>query len=213
MTGDVQDFVRRMRAVMPKGWFSDTAAVLDGVLGAVGAAWQSIYALILTVIELARISTATGLFLDLISTDFFASDLPRVVGESDVSFRLRIQQELLRTRATRAALDLALYQMTGLHPSIVEPARPQDTGAYNVGGAGYGVAGAWGDLLLSNTCFVTAYRPVGRGIANLAGYGTGGPVVYGDLDMVATEVTDASIFACAARVLPLGCTAWLRIAG
>ena len=37
-------------------------------------------------------------------------------------------------------------------------------------------------------------------------------MVYGDLDMIATEVTDASIFTCASRVLPLGCTAWLRIA-
>ena len=207
MTGDVQDLIRRMRAVLPRGWFSDTSSVTDGVLGATGAAWQAIYTLILAVIGLARISTATGPFLDMISADFFAADLPRVAGESDGSFRQRIQQELLRMRGTRAALDVALYQLTGVHPLIVEPARPQDTGGYSIGGAGYGVAGAWGNLAVSHTCFVTAYRPVGQGIANLAGYDTGGAVVYGNLDMVATEVTDASIFACAARVLPLGCTA------
>ena len=212
MTGDIPDFVRRMRAVLPKGWFSDAAPATGGVLAAIAAAWQAIYALIQTVIGLSRISTVTGPFLDMASADFFAADLPRVLGETDISFRTRIQQELLRARATRAALDLALYQLTGSHPQIVEPARPDDTGGYSVGGAGYGVAGAWGDLLISNTCFVTAYRPAGEGIANLAGYGTGGPVVYGDLNMIATEVTDASIFACATRVLPLGCTAWLRIA-
>ena len=213
MTGDIQDFVLRMRAVLPRGWFSDTAVVLDGVLGAIGAAWQAIYTLIQTVVSLARIATATGPFMDMISADFFGTDLPRLPGESDAAFRVRISQELLRTRASREALDVALYQLTGFYPVIVEPARPEDTGGYSRGGVGYCEAGAWGNLLLSNACFVTAYRPAGMGIANLAGYGSGGIIVYGDLDMVATKVTDASIFAGAARILPLGCTAWLRISG
>lgn len=82
MTGDVQDLIRRMRAVLPRGWFSDTSSVTDGVLGATGAAWQAIYTLILAVIGLARISTATGPFLDMISADFFAADLPESRGKA-----------------------------------------------------------------------------------------------------------------------------------
>ena len=151
--------------------------------------------------------------MDMISTDFFGTELPRLAGESDTSFRSRITEELLRSRASREALNTALNQLTGFYPVIVEPARPEDTGGYSRGGVGYCAAGAWGSLILSNACFVTAYRPMGMGISDLAGYGSGGVVAYGDLDMVATGVTDARIFACAAQILPLGCTAWLRISG
>lgn len=209
--GDVQDFVRRLRAVLPRGWLGDIAPISDTVLSAFGAAWEIVFALIATLRSLSRIKTAYGPFLDMISTDFFAAGLVRQSGESDASFITRIGYELLRSRATRQAVDTALWQLTGRRPAIVEPARAIDTGSYNRGGVGYGVAGAWGSLLLSNACFVTAFRPHGVGIAELAGFGTGGPIVYGNLAMVATSVSDQSIYASIAKVLPLGCTAWVRI--
>jgi hypothetical protein len=87
-----------------------------------------------------------------------------------------------------------------------------NSGGYSVGGVGYAVAGGWGNLALSYACFVTAFRPVGSGIANFAGYGTGGYSYYGDISMVATQVTDSDIYAEVAAILPAGYVAWTRIA-
>ena len=211
MIGDVQDFVRRMRSVLPRGWFADVSPISDIVLGAQGAAWQYVFGLISTVRNLARIRTSSSEFLDLISVDFFGYRLPRRDSERDDAFVDRIESELLRARATRPALATTLFQLTGHPPIIIEPARPMDTGAYTIGGSSYGVAGAWGSLAIGHCCFVTAFRPHGQGIAAVAGFGTGGPFIYASQSMVAALVSDADIFAAAASVLPLGCTAWLRI--
>ena len=211
MLGDNADFVRRFRSMLPRGWFADTAPVTESILSALAAAWQFVYGLITVVTALTRITTAFGSFIDAISSDFFGTRLPRRLGESDHAFILRIKQELFRPRGTRLALTSMLEQLTGKTPKIIEPARPADTGGYRVGGVGYCVGGAYGNLNISHACFVTAFRPDGQGIANLAGYETGGSVVYGNVSMIPTPVSDLDIFAAASGVLPLGCTAWLRI--
>ncbi len=211
MIGDVADFVRRMRQVLPVRWFADVAPFANAVLCGLAAAWEAIYLLIITVRAQARIATATGSFLDLISTDFFGFALPRWTHESDHSFEQRMHAELLRPRGTRAALAHALLGLTGRHAQIFAPVRPKDTGGYSAGGVGYGAAGGWGNLALRHASFVTAFRPVGAGIAYLAGYDTGGVLAYGNLSMVATQVSDAQIAASVAAVLPVGHTAWLRI--
>jgi hypothetical protein len=213
MLGSISDFIRRMQLVLPTRWFADSAPVAAAVLGGLGTAWAWIYQLIQTVRALARIASASGTFLDLISTDFFGASLPRWQNEGDAGFLKRIQNEMLRPRATRAALALALSELTGRAPVIFEPVRPEDTGGYTLGGVGYGVAGGWGNLCLRHTSFVTAWRPLGAGIAYVAGYGTGGPLAYGDLSQVAAPVSDASIFAQAAAVIPAGHTAWMRLQG
>jgi hypothetical protein len=211
MIGDLQDFVRRLRSVLPRRWLADVAPVSDTVLSAIGAGWVFVFGLIAALQLLTRIRSSSGAILDLISADFFGSALPRRPNEGDQSFIERVEQELFRDRATRKALSDVLWQLTGQDPAIVEPARPADTGSYSVAGCGYGVGGSWGSLALSNCCFVTAFRPRGQGIAQIAGFDTGGPLAYGNLSMVASPVTDGEIFAAAAAVLPLGCTAWLRI--
>jgi hypothetical protein len=173
----------------------------------------------------ARIATASGGFLDLISTDFFGMALPRRNAEADGLFRARISQELLRPRATRSALVLALTELTGRPPRVFEPARPRDTGGYSVGGLCYGGqtvvggseilvpgAGGWGSLALPYQVFVTAYRPAGGGIALLAGYGTGGLPYYGDLSMLSTVVSDADIQTTVTKLLPTASIAWMNIA-
>jgi len=85
---------------------------------------------------------------------------------------------------------------------------------------GYGVAGAYGSLLLPYQAFVTAYRPTGTGIPYVAGYGTspagysvGSRGEYATLSMVQTSVTDADIYAAIASVIPVGTIAWTRISG
>ncbi len=202
-----------MQAVLPARWFGDTAPTLQAVLTGLGTCWSVIYGLLQNVQAQARIATASGGFLDMISTDFFGAALPRRNGEADNRFRVRIDQELLRPRATRAALVLSLTELTGNAPVIFEPARTSDTGGYSLGGVGYGVAGGWGSLQLPYQVFVTAFRPAGGGIALLAGYGTGGIAGYGDLSMVTTVVSDADIQQAVTQILPAASIAWMNIAG
>jgi hypothetical protein len=219
MIGDVADFVRRMLAVLPTGWFASPTAppeqpsYLQAVLAGFGRAWSAIYALITDVMLLARLATVYGPFLDMASVDFFGSSLPRRVQETDTEFRLRIKQALLRPRGTRSALILALTELTGNTPTIFEPARPDDTGGYNSGGVGYSVAGGWGNLNLPYQSFITVERPSAGGIANFAGYGTGGYSYYGDLSMVTVPVKDADIYAAVTAILPAGYMGWTRIQG
>jgi hypothetical protein len=202
---------RRVRALLPQGWFADDAPVLAGLLTGIGAAWSYVYALIQFVISQARIRSATSSFLDLISVDYFGSVLPRFGGEDDTLYRARIGNELLRPRGTRAALSVALRQLTGRSPTIFEPALTSDTGGYGLGGVGYGVAGGWGNLALPFQFFVTAYRPRGSGIALLAGYGSGGIPVYGDLSMEPAQILDADIIDAVPRLTPVATIAWMRI--
>jgi hypothetical protein len=224
--GDVADFVRRMLVALPRGWFSDpapatqTPTVLQGLLAGFGVAWSAIYLLITQVRTLSRLATVFGSFLDMASVDFFGSTLPRRPGEPDSQFRVRVQQEMLRPRATRAALSLVLTELTGVAPGIFEPVRTADTGGYYAdeeghysGALAYSVAGGWGNLGLRHNSFITVQRPLGVGIPLLAGYGTGGYLFYGDPSMVETPVTDANIFAAIVGVLPAGHIAWVRIEG
>jgi len=211
MIGDPANMANRIRALLPNGWFADDAVVLNGLLQGVGAAWTCIYGLVQFVILQARISTASGTFLDMISVDFFGTFLPRLGLEQDDAFLVRIKNELLRPRGTRTALATALEQLTGRAPIIFEPALTSDTGGYSLGGIGYTVAGGWGNLALPFQMFVTAYRPHGSGIAYFAGYGTGGIPVYGNLSMEPPQILDSDILSLIRKVLPAATIAWTRI--
>jgi hypothetical protein len=219
MVGDVPDFVRRMLAVLPNGWFGGPATppqqptYLQALLAGFGTAWSAIYALITDLKLLARLATVYGPFLDMASVDFFGPSLPRRPQETDTEFRVRLQQALLRQRGTRSALVIALEELTGNTPSIFEPARPDDTGGYASGGVGYSAAGGWGNLDLPYQSFVMVERPSAGGIANFAGYGTGGYSYYGNLDMITIPVTDSDIFATVSAILPAGYIAWTSIRG
>ena len=211
MTGDADDMLSRLRAVLPPRWFGDTTPVLDSLLTGLATGWAILYSLLQMVVAQARIATASGSFLDMISTDFFGALLPRRPTELDDPFRLRIQQELFRERGTRAGLETILTELTGRAPVIFEPARSGDTGGYSTGGLGYGVAGGWGSLALPFQVFVTAFRPHGAGIAAVGGYSTGGPREYASLSMVPTPVSDADIYAAAASVMPAATICWTAI--
>ena len=211
MTGDKGDFIARMKRVLPRRWFNDVAPVTDAVLGGLSTAWSAVYLLIRTVSAQTRLATATASFVDSVSRDFFGDGLPRRSNESDDAFRVRISLELLRPRGTRRALASALTDLTGQLVTIFEPTRPADTGGYNVGGVGYGSGGGWGNLALPYQSFVKTRAPEGQGIAFLAGYGTGGVVVYGNISEVATQVSTADIYASAASILPAGYVAWLQV--
>ena len=116
-----------------------------------------------------------------------------------------------RSHATRIALVQAVKRVTGREPWIFEPRRPADTGAWNVGCVGYGIAGGWGTLALPAQVFVVATRPRGAGSALLAGYGTGGIVAYAGVAQIAAQVADSEIYAAVADAMPSGAIAWTRL--
>jgi hypothetical protein len=217
MTGDQSDMLGRLKAVLPLRWFADSTPVLDGVLSGLSWAWAWVYSFMIYVESQTRIATATDVWLDVISSDFFGTHLQRRTGQSDDAFRLLIQSNLLSEHGTRRAIVNAVEDLTGRTPTIFEPMLSTDTGGYSRGGIGYGAAGGWGNMSLPFQCFVTAYRPSGSGIAVVSGWGGPvgaygiGAIEYAGLAMVQGQVTDSDIMAAIADVMPVAAIAWTRI--
>lgn len=221
MIGDQQDMLVRLKAALPAGWFADSTPVLDAVLQGPGWSWSWAYGALDYVRKQARLATTTDVWLDVAARDLFGSRVSRR-GQGDVAFRAQIRREVLRERGTRAAVVSVLTDITGRQPTVFEPARSSDTGAWGQAGGlavglAYGAAGGWGSLALPYQAFVTAYRPSGSGIANVAGWSApaggygAGAIEYGDLSMTQTPVTDADIYAAVASVMPVAAVAWTRI--
>lgn len=222
MIGDRQDMLARLKATLPAGWFADSTPVLDSVLQGLAWSWSWAYGALDYVRGQTRLATTTDVWLDVAARDLFGSRVSRR-GQGDAAFRAQIRREVLRERATRAAVVSVLIDLTGRQPVVFEPARPSDTGAWGqagglVAGLAYGAAGGWGSLSLPYQAFITAYRPSGSGIANVAGWSASaggygvGAIEYGDLSMTQTLVTDADIYAAVASVMPVATVAWTRIA-
>jgi hypothetical protein len=217
-TGDQTDFVARLKAVLPGGWFRDATPILDGVLNGIAWALSLVYGLAAYARLQTRIGTATDGFLDLISLDFFGSKLPRKPQEMDSAFRARILSQLFLEKATRRGLIRVLQLLTGRTPLVFEPARIADTGAYSTNTMGYGVAGAYGSLALPFQAFVMAYRPTGQGIPFVGGYGssvgaysTPSQLEYANPSLIQGVVQDADIYAAIDAVKPAGTIIWTRI--
>lgn len=220
MTGDAEDMRARLRAVLPAQWFPDDAPVLDALLTGLGTTWSWLYGLVTFARRQTRLATASGLWLDMISSDLFGYKLARRSGEADDAFRTRIGKEIGRRRGTRAAVTAVLTDLTGRAPVVFEPARITDTGAWGAPGVcnafAYDTVGGWGDLLIPFQVFVTAYRASEPGIAIVggwggpAGYGVGA-IEYGSMALVTGPVTDADIYAGVASVVPVTGIAWTRI--
>jgi len=217
-TGNQQNMLTRLQALLPQGWFPDTAPVRDALLS--GFAWtlSLIYSLIQYAQLQTRIATATGGFLDLISYDFFGNNLPRNQQEMDAPFRSRIIATLFRPKATRPGMIAVLTALTGRAPLIFEPARPLDTGAYGASICGYGAAGGYGSLLLRAQAFIVAFRAAASGIPYVAGYGSsaGGysaasRAEWCSLSQIEGAVTDADIFATVNATKAAGSEMWTQL--
>lgn len=218
MRGDIDDFTARLRAALPEGWFGDVAPVRDTLLAGPSQIGAWLYDLLAYTAQQMRLLTASGIALDAIAADFFGESLLRGAGQTDGSFRAAIIANLFRERGTRQAVVRILQDITGNTPTVFEPTRPLDTGAYGIG-YGYGLAGGWGSMLLPDTAFVRIRRRVGDGIPYVAGYGTpsGGygrasRAAYVSLQQIADQVRDADIYAAVDAVRPVGTTVWVQIA-
>ena len=211
MTGDISDIVRRLKSNLPNRWFPDHTPVLDALLSGLASAWVAMYGLLGYTRSQTRIAFVSGNLLDGASVDFFGSRLTRVTNEPDHTFRLRLQNALVREHATRRSLQAALITLTGFRPRIFEPGRVTDTGAYGSPVMGYGVAGAWGNLNLPFQVFVVARRPASPGIAVVAGYGTPGPLARATLSQIPGYLSDKDIENTVVSVLPTASIAWINI--
>lgn len=216
-TGDQDDFVRRLKSVLPVQWFNDSNPILDAVLNGLASALSWVYQLYAYAVLQTRILTATDGWLDIIANDFFGERIKRQSGQTDDEFLNVIRINLFRERGTRQAIIKVLEDLTGHTPKIIEPARPQDCGGYNMPSIGYGVAGAYGSLSMPYQAFVIAYRPTGAGIpyvggytSTVSGYSTPSRGKYASYTEL-TGVTDSQIYAAVASVKMEGTTVWVRI--
>lgn len=217
MIGDQADIAARIKSVLPP-WFGPVRDLIDALIQGLANASAFAYALYQYAVLQTRIKTATDGWLDMIAADFFGTALTRSANQSDASFRARIIINLFRERATRNAITRVLTDLTGRAPIIIEPQRPADTGAYGAPNSGYGVAGAYGSMLLPFQAFVQAYRPASSGIPYIAGYGSppGGysapsRAAYATLSQSTGAVTDADLYAAVDSVKPVGTIVWMSI--
>lgn len=169
-TGTAPDIANRIRQLLP-AWFGDSNPTANAVLDGAATALAFIYGLYRYAAAQTRILTASGIWLDLMAQDFYATAVQRRANQDDDSFRANILANLFRPRATRTGISDILLTLTGNMPIIVEPFVPADTGAYGIGYASYGGAGSYGSQTIPLQAFVTAFRPVQYGIAQVAGYG------------------------------------------
>ncbi|WP_051949301.1 hypothetical protein [Methylosinus sp. PW1] len=118
--GDFDDMMLRLRSHLPKGWFPDVAPGLDAVLSMPATAFRYVWDQIVDAKAQSRISTATGVWLDLAAYDFLGTRVMRRKDQSDDSFRTRVKAEILRERVTKAGMKKMLTDLTGKTPTIFE---------------------------------------------------------------------------------------------
>lgn len=222
MTGNQQDMLQRLRALLPTAWFPGVAQILDALLAGIAYALSFVYSLWAYAKQQTRIATATDGWLDMIAWDFFGPALLRESGQSDDSFRIRIVINLLRGKGTRPAMVQVLKDVTGRAPIIFEPNRPKDTGALNSPtSAGYCGVARMGSLAVPYTAMITAFRPVASGGSAGAAYCQAPSQSALNTPLAAsytnsrtytnTSAADADIYAAVDAVKPVGTVMWLAI--
>lgn len=149
-TGDQSDFVRRLRGLLPRGWFPDPVAtgsteqapVLVGILSGFGNSLAGAWTLLQQVRASTRLSTSKGTVLDLAANDLFGiGQFPRASGETDAVYLARIEAALIAKKNTRFAISAALAAAGATQTQIVECWNAADCGALLPAGASRGLGG------------------------------------------------------------------------
>ncbi len=215
-TGDQLDIWNRLKGLIPASWFQGSAPNADALTNAAAWALSTNYSQMTYAALQLRIKTATGMWLDIISEDFFGADLPRLVNETDANFRSRILGNLFVKGPARANMVAVLRLITENDPTIFEPSNTTDSGGWDGGfyfDTGIAEGGGWGDPL-PYQAFITAYRPSWADVAlgELDSYTFMWDVQGAWSDSSPISITDAAIIAAVEATKPVGMTIWLRIA-
>lgn len=144
--GSARDFARRMRLLLPQGWFPayrgdeiEHAPVLQALLTGFGSVLAHIGGLMAVVGRQTRLGSLSGPFLDMAVKDFLGgSGLMRLPSEKDTRLRRRMVERMRAQRNTRQAITKAMTDLSGAPPRIIEPGSARDCGAWSRAG-GYGV--------------------------------------------------------------------------
>jgi hypothetical protein len=213
--GDQSDMFGRLKNLLPVGWFGDSNPIRDALLWGYAQSLSWGFTLYLYAKNQTRIKAASDGWLDMIGLDFFGNNLIRYSSQLDPSYRNRILINIFRERATRHGMDRVLFDLTGRHPLIIEPAKPDDCGCLGLT-LGLGVAGPLGSTNCPYQAFVTAYRPAGSGAANWPGIATNWFGLSATSGLVPAsqlfpEVSDADIVAAIEATKAYGTTVWYRI--
>lgn len=223
-TGDSNDILNRVKQVLPKRWFQWIAPYRDALLGALSdrAAWC--YSFIIYARAQTRISSAYGIWLDIIAFDYLGPFLPRN-GAKDTAYRALIQGTILQERVTRKGMIQIVTNLSGQAPWVFEPWNTYDTGAYSspntngfkCGQFGYGVGmGGYGSMQLPAQTFMKIYRAVTSGVPTVGGYidsvsGWGqGALEYVSPGTPLNGVSDAIILDAINKTKPTGSTVWTQ---
>lgn len=134
----IQDAPTRLRGLLPASWFgSGSTPVVTALLAGLGTPITWALNTYNFVLAQTRLATSSGIFVDLFALDFLGTRLPRRTGEADATYQGRITAEILRPRATRAAISQVVSDLVGTPPVLFEPWNPGDCGAYDVGTCAY----------------------------------------------------------------------------
>ncbi|TPG62198.1 hypothetical protein [Ewingella americana] len=115
-TGDQNDILGRLKALIPPSWFGDNSIFRDAILSACAQALAWCYSLYLYAQLQTRIGTVTDGWLDMIAYDFFGNNYGRTAGQSDDIFRNSIKISIFRERGTRHSIQKVLKGLTGHTP-------------------------------------------------------------------------------------------------
>ncbi|WP_336762029.1 hypothetical protein [Asaia sp. VD9] len=145
--GSARDFARRLRLLLPQGWFPayrgdevEEAPVLQALLTGFGAVLSVIWHLIIDVKRQTRLGTTQGAFLEMAAVDFFGPGaMARLEQEKDGHYRRRLVTSLAAPLNTRMAVSESVRRLSGAAPRIIELGSAQDCGAWCHGG-GYGAS-------------------------------------------------------------------------
>lgn len=161
--GSQEDFVSRLKKLLPPSWFPYNSVYVPAVLQAPANVFSYIYGLLKYAKLQTRVATATDAFLDIEAYDYTAARIQRRSGESDASFRERVVDEVMRIRETRIGLIRALTQLTCRPPDVFEPWNTNDSAAYGYAyysGGPFNGTGFYGSQNMAFALFVEAYRPI-----------------------------------------------------
>lgn len=217
-TGDTDDMTNRLLRALPP-WFGadDEHPVLTALLTGIAWVLSWLYSAYLFAKAQTRIATSTGGWLELSSYDFFGTTLPRLNGEGDAKYSRRIRLEVLRDRQTRNAIDRAVYDLLGVHPTIFEAWNPVDCGGI---GAPAGLAlsrvGKYGSLRKPYEVLIGFPYPQNYGIPIRPGLGDpqgglGSILSFADqTEIVGVGAAVGDVMEALERVRPAGVTYYVQ---